>query len=72
MNSMNNEAKSAISLLAQHSVDLAISQSRKEGTDPIAALDGLVAFSEESLHWAREAMAALKAEAGKNNCEGGL
>lgn len=53
---MNPEAKEAIRNLAQMNIDIVVEQSRKSGTDVLAALEGLVLFHREALPWAEEAL----------------
>lgn len=58
----NGDVVEMIRALARQSVDTAIEQSIRCGTDPLDAIIGAIAFNTEALHWAREAKARIEAQ----------
>ncbi|MFN4160115.1 MAG: hypothetical protein ACK4GO_17205 [Gemmobacter sp.] len=59
MNDENDLAQTALQTFAGMSVDLCISKSKEQGSDPIEALDGLILFSELAAQLAKEAKARI-------------
>ncbi len=51
---MNNEQITLITEVARKSVDTAVEQSIKDGTDILDAIKGAILYHREALHWAEE------------------